>query len=92
MSVYIDEINNYPESSITKRALRYGKRWCHLWADSLTELKDFAYGIGLNPSWFQNKPNFPHFDLTPYMRNKALLYGAKQQNLYEWLRSQRDKV
>lgn len=37
----------------------------HLISDSkLEDLHDFASGIGLKRTWFQDKPNYPHYDLT----------------------------
>lgn len=43
--------------------------WCdwmgHWVSDStLKELHEFASEIGLKRAWFQDKPNFPHYDLT----------------------------
>jgi len=71
MSVYVDEMSlcmisaNWP----------YAKS-CHLAADSVAELQVFARKIGLHRSWFQNKPELPHYDLTYGMRVRAVAYGA----------------
>ncbi|MGT2430927.1 DUF4031 domain-containing protein [Cupriavidus basilensis] len=53
-----------------------GKQWCHLVADSLTELHDFARRLGLRRSWFQERSVYPHYDVTVSVRDKALVLGA----------------
>lgn len=53
-----------------------GKEWCHLVADSLNELHDFAARLGLQRRWFQNKGRYPHYDVTMTVRNRALRMGA----------------
>lgn len=52
-----------------------GKLWCHLVADSLDELHDFAAQLGLRRSWFQSR-NYPHYDVTVSVRQRALRLGA----------------
>ena len=51
---------------------------CHLTADTVDELKEFARKIGLRPQWFQDHPKHPHFDLTRGMRIRAIQQGAKE--------------
>lgn len=62
------------------RAVWYwrGKYWCHLTADSLSELHEFADRLGLQRSWFQAPPKtpHPHYDLTEGKREQALKLGA----------------
>jgi hypothetical protein len=53
-----------------------GRKWCHLLADDIDELHSFAASLGLKPSWFQDKGNFPHYDLTESKRELALRRGA----------------
>ncbi len=57
-------------------------RWpqsCHLFADSIGELHDFAVlRLGMSRSWFQNDPRLPHYDLTPGRRRRAVHFGARQ--------------
>lgn len=48
---------------------------CHLLADTLDELHDFAQKIGLKRSWFQNG-SAPHYDLTASRRIEAVKAGA----------------
>jgi len=55
-----------------------GLRWCHLLADSLDELHEFADQLGLPRMVFQCPPHarFPHYDLSPWRRRRALRLGA----------------
>lgn len=53
-----------------------GKEWCHLVADTLDELHDFARALGLKRSWFQHSASYPHYDITTSAREKALQLGA----------------
>ena len=72
MSVYVDQMQVTTPST----------RWpfnssCHLIADTVEELQEFATKLGLHISWFQNKPGgHPHYDLTTRMRQKAYRMGA----------------
>jgi hypothetical protein len=46
--------------------------------DSLDELHEFSFNLGLKREWFQDHPEHPHYDLTTArMRKKALKKGAK---------------
>jgi len=66
MAVYIDA-----------EGIRWRNRlWCHLVADSLNELHDFARRIGLKRQWFQDRGFYPHYDVTIAIREKALRFGA----------------
>lgn len=53
-----------------------GKLWCHLVADSLTELHSFASSLGLRRTWFQHRSVYPHYDVTVSVRDRALRLGA----------------
>lgn len=69
MTVYID---HYPEW------LGVPTKWIgggHLFGTDLTELHAFAQAIGLRRSWYQGE-QFPHYDCTKWMRQKAIHYGA----------------
>lgn len=48
---------------------------CHLIADSVAELIEFAVMIGLRPEWYQPESS-PHFDLDEGSRRTALQHGA----------------
>lgn len=66
MAVYVDNA----------RIRWRGKMWCHLVADSLEELHDFAQKIGLQRNWFQQAASYPHYDVTVEIRQIALSMGA----------------
>jgi hypothetical protein len=71
MAVYVDELFNTEKS----------RKWpylqaCHLTADTLEELHEFAISIGLSRSWFQDHRRHPHYDLTNGRRLKAVRLGA----------------
>jgi hypothetical protein len=66
MAVYVDNLRDY--------GWRHGPS-CHLIADSVAELMEFAVGMGLRPEWFQAKST-PHFDLTADGRLLAVQHGA----------------
>lgn len=72
MTVYVDEMLPcqpnahwpYPQA-------------CHLVADSLEELHEFAVGVlSLRRGWFQKHPRMPHYDLVASKRALAVLRGA----------------
>jgi len=81
MSIYVDEMQVCIQSAKWPYT-----RACHLVADSVEELKEFATRLGLHPSWFQNKPELPHFDLTTRMRQKAVRMGAVELNRKKFLK------
>jgi uncharacterized protein DUF4031 len=74
--VYVDE-------AIFKR---WGRRWCHLTADTAEELHAFADMLGLRRSRFQSKPARPwadHYDITEEKRKEAVARGAVEITLKE---------
>jgi hypothetical protein len=94
MTVYVDDIQTYPAESIKDaQARRVSRQWCHMWTDGdLAELHQVAQRIGLRRAWFQDRPGFPHYDLTPSRRAKALEAGAVAQSLREHLIAHRPAV
>jgi hypothetical protein len=71
VSVYVDPL--LPVHSNAKW------RWdtsCHLMADTPEELHQFAASLGIAQRWFQNRVDFPHYDLHPEQRGKAIEAGA----------------
>lgn len=75
--VYVDNLKQYSKISI--KAKKYGNAWCHLTADTIEELHDFAKKIGLSQSWFQNHIKHPHYDLTSNKRELAIKNGAREK-------------
>ena len=66
MGVYVDGLRDY--------GWHRGPS-CHLIADSVEELIEFAESIGMRREWFQAKST-PHFDLTASGRDLAVEKGA----------------
>ncbi|MEQ1761996.1 MAG: DUF4031 domain-containing protein, partial [Pyrinomonadaceae bacterium] len=66
MTVYVDGLRDY--------GWRHGPS-CHLIADSVEELIEFAESMGMRREWFQAKST-PHFDLTAEGRAAAVAMGA----------------
>ncbi|MEO5859487.1 MAG: DUF4031 domain-containing protein [Pyrinomonadaceae bacterium] len=66
MAVYVDGLRDY--------GWRHGPS-CHLIADSVEELVEFAESMGMRREWFQAKST-PHFDLTADGRHTAVSMGA----------------
>ncbi len=86
MSVYVDPIRQYDPKMIKgPQTQRNGINWCHLFADTVEELHQFANRLGLRRSWFQDKSH-PHYDLTPNKQLQALRAGAEPITLRKWLR------
>jgi hypothetical protein len=71
MAVYVDDLMTcIPHSNW---------RWtesCHLIADSVEELHEFAKGIGMKRAWFQNNSRLPHYDLNKNRRAIAVKMGV----------------
>jgi hypothetical protein len=87
MTVYVDELAEYPEAKVS---MRFGVQWCHLSPDpeqpDLQELHALAAKIGMRRSWFQDHPTLPHYDLTPAKRRAAVKSGAVKITRREWAR------
>ena len=49
-----------------------------------------AAALGIRREWFQDRPGFPHYDLPPFRRERALSLGAVEHSLKTWLRMRRD--
>lgn len=61
--------------------VRRNKNWpyieaSHLYADTVEELHSFAKSLNLKRSWFQDKPDFPHYDITRNKYYQAIKLGA----------------
>lgn len=66
MTVYVDNA----------RVKWRGHEWCHLVADTIQELHEFALALGLRRAWFQASASNPHYDVTLQTRARALELGA----------------
>jgi hypothetical protein len=81
--VYVDELRQYP------RTVKWRFGWaCHLFADTVEELHEFAGALGLSRGWFQDKKTLPHYDLTKNRRAAAVKMGAVETTLREYFRRQ----
>ena len=70
--IYVDPIQQWPTRI---RCFMAGS--CHLTADTLEELHEFAGKLGLRKDWFQDK-SLPHYDLTVSKRVQAVNKGARE--------------
>jgi len=80
MPVYVDKLRDY--------GWHRGPS-CHLIADSVEELIDFAVAMGLRREWYQPKSS-PHFDLTTEGRELAIRCGAIEINQRELVKKLRE--
>ena len=55
---------------------KHGYAWFHLMADSIPELHEFAFEIGLPTRAFHRGALYPHYDVTTSQRRHALRHGA----------------
>lgn len=69
--IYVDPLTLRIQSS--RWPFRYS---CHLFADSLVELHNFAAILGLRKQWFQPHQKLDHYDLTVGKRKQAVRLGA----------------
>src|SRR5262245_36425319 len=55
-----------------------GLKWAHLLADDIDALHRFAARLGIHRLSYQGPPrtSVPHYDLTPYERQRAIALGA----------------
>lgn len=75
MAVYVDPLINYGWSLGPS---------CHMTADSVDELNEFAVKIGLKTSWLQmSAREMPHYDLVASKRKLAIKNGAIELSLHE---------
>ena len=88
MPVYVDQLKYH--ARVRGQARRYGNLWCHLFADGIDELHEFAARLGLRRSYFQDSRVRAHYDLAPRKRLTALGLGARTATTKEMLRSRPD--
>lgn len=88
MTVYVDQLRTH--RVVRGQARRYGTSWCHLWSDvDDDELHAFAKRIGLLGEWFQLHRILNHYDLARSRRERALIAGAVEVDIKEYLRRRR---
>jgi hypothetical protein len=76
MAVLVDPIHTYSYVSLAI------KDWCHMAVDgSFEELHAFAASLGIPRSRFQGD----HYDLPPWMRERAVAQGAEEVSTRELL-------
>jgi Protein of unknown function (DUF4031) len=76
MSCYVDAARSYPGAS-------WGfTDFCHLLADSRTELHAMADELGVPRRFFQDHPWRWHYDLPTHVRAEAVRLGAREIDLH----------
>ena len=92
--IFVDRTQEYPPELIKPGARHAGRKWCHLWSSTNdeAELLAFARRIKLRSEWLQRRPGFPHFDLTPSRRRAAIMRGALEKNLREWIATRMEEL
>ena len=53
-----------------------GREWCHLMADTLEELHQFARQLDIDARLFHRTASYPHYDITLEMRMTVIAHGA----------------
>jgi hypothetical protein len=82
--IYVDELRDYPNG-----------QWAHMWhSENDTEaLHKFAARLGLKREWLHLSRgisgDFPHYDLRPSKRTRALERGAEYMPLKDWIQSRK---
>lgn len=72
MAVYVDALR----ATVPNRNWKFTEG-CHMFADSLEELNEFAQQIGMSRAWLQGgRGRLLHYDLTKAKREKAIMHGA----------------
>ncbi len=77
MACYVDTVRSYPNAG-----LRFTE-FCHLLADTRTELHVMADAIGMPRAFFQDHPWRWHYDLPEHVRDRAVQQGAVVVTMHE---------
>ena len=81
MTCYVDQLRSYPDHHSGQ------PHWCHLVTDGeLEELHAFAASLGIARTRFQGHGRYPHYDLPPAYRERAIAFGAVPINSREMVR------
>ena len=87
MAAYVDHAFIVAAVPNGRRTVR--SRWCHLTADTVKELHEFAARLGLRRAWFQPDTKSIrggwHYDVTMTKRALAVRLGAREVDRYELL-------
>jgi uncharacterized protein DUF4031 len=87
MAAYVDRM--FLAASVQNGSRIHRSRWCHLTADTVAELHEFAARIGLRREWFQPDTKSIrggwHYDVTMPKRALAVRHGAQEVDSYELL-------
>lgn len=84
MTVYVDKARNKYKRMVM----------CHLMADTLDELHEFAARLGMKREWYQ-PVSTPHYDLSLSRRAMALELGAveiDEKKVVEIIRAYRSRA
>lgn len=86
--VMMDLPKKYPGAAINQRAKFCGVEWSHLWCNPGHEekLHAVAKSLGLRRDWFQDRKDFPHYDLTVGKYWQANKLGVPVVNLREYVK------
>lgn len=77
--IYVDPLVEY--EGIPWKGRKGRPQSCHLFTDGApAELMRFAFSIRLPLAWYQPSPpaSWPHFDLSPMWRARAIEAGARE--------------
>lgn len=69
MAVYVDP-------AVFQKSVKGRKQYCHMTADTLQELHEFAKSIGVKPHFFHKSATYLHYDLNSLQRDAAINAGA----------------
>ena len=83
--VYVDDLM----TCIPNKNWRWNQS-CHLIADSIEELHEFAKRVGMRREWFQNDSRLPHYDLTAKRRAVAVRLGAVEIDRRQFVNKMRE--
>ncbi len=89
MTIYVDDETKYPDHMIKGAARKWGRTWSHMWTDQddPEELHVMAENLGLKRSYYQtDHPELCHYDIIPSKRKRAILLGAQQISVADFIR------
>lgn len=81
MAAYVDDMRANFQALPNRKYVM-----CHLMAESIPELMQFARKIGLKEEWFQGDGIYPHFDVSLSKRKLAVENGAIEVTAREMIK------